>query len=378
MESLSSSFRLRYAASNLSYLPVPDSNAGSLFEIGELISTVWQIRRSDDWPIGTATIDQIHELVAVGRLQGHHEIRPETGSWQRVDSVLRPNTDQAPKQTTVGLGENAVEGLYEPDAIHPQWQLPSADTDEPPTSNWIGKRSAAVAASFALHLVIASVMSLVVAVVSQSSKPRLITIIPSEPAAEFIPMDVVVDIELPKLTVVAQAPVVDILNRLKPLEVTPLEIDALEVPKISQQQQAVGDVATTAIDGLVSAAGGSTKRHLRFSLSWDTCDDLDLGVTTPSGRDIWYRNRDADGGVLDVDANVNGETETPVENIAWMELPTVKGNYKVHVQLYRRHSSQPGVVPFTLVVWSNGKSKVHKRSVRRVQTPIQVDQIQFQ
>lgn len=74
--------------------------------------------------------------------------------------------------------------------------------------------------------------------------------------------------------------------------------------------------------------------ELRISLSWDYVSDLDLYVQTPAGDLISFENRDAGGGVLDVDDCVGGEcldnSMTHVENIFFPMQPQV-GEYRVWV-----------------------------------------------
>ena len=66
---------------------------------------------------------------------------------------------------------------------------------------------------------------------------------------------------------------------------------------------------------------------------WDSDDDLDLHVSTPDGSEIYYSNREAGGGYLDVDANVGGRTmDNPVENI-YFDSPSA-GTYSVWIEDY--------------------------------------------
>lgn len=74
--------------------------------------------------------------------------------------------------------------------------------------------------------------------------------------------------------------------------------------------------------------------ELRVSLSWSYVSDLDLYVETPAGDLISFENRDAGGGVLDVDDCVGGQcldnSMTHVENIFFPMQPPV-GEYRVWV-----------------------------------------------
>lgn len=93
----------------------------------------------------------------------------------------------------------------------------------------------------------------------------------------------------------------------------------------------------------VAIAGGKTDGVVVASISWSTPDDLDLHVVTPTGAEISYRNRQADGGELDVDMCVRGRhggvcAERPVENIVFMERAPW-GRYKVYVQNFNYHAN---------------------------------------
>ena len=59
------------------------------------------------------------------------------------------------------------------------------------------------------------------------------------------------------------------------------------------------------------AESGAMSGVLQCSLLWNNTDDLDLYCDTPSGDEIYYGNRKAAGGHLDVDANADNTTHTP-------------------------------------------------------------------
>lgn len=108
---------------------------------------------------------------------------------------------------------------------------------------------------------------------------------------------------------------------------------------------------TDSIRERVKSAGGNVDGKLRFSLAWDNTDDLDLHVQTPNGSRIYFSNRRAQGGKLDVDANgMDGMREDPVENVAFVD--PVDGSYVVQVHQYSKRSSSN--VGFTLQAATEG------------------------
>lgn len=74
------------------------------------------------------------------------------------------------------------------------------------------------------------------------------------------------------------------------------------------------DAGRQCIDGFCLADG-----ELRFTLRWDLPGDIDLHVLTPAGSEIYYANRDADGGMLDRDDTTGGPGT--VENVVFMTPP---------------------------------------------------------
>ncbi len=76
---------------------------------------------------------------------------------------------------------------------------------------------------------------------------------------------------------------------------------------------------------------------LRFSLAWTEDTDFDLHVETPGGSEIYYSNRAADGGELDVDDCIGGscvnQDGTHVENIVFLD-DAPAGTYTFWVHNY--------------------------------------------
>lgn len=109
---------------------------------------------------------------------------------------------------------------------------------------------------------------------------------------------------------------------------------------------------TDSIRERVKNAGGNVDGKLRFSLAWNNTDDLDLHVYTPNGSRIYFGNRSAQGGRLDVDANgQDGMRSDPVENVAF-QSPT-DGIYVVKVHQWSKRQNHD--VGFTLQAATEGQ-----------------------
>jgi|CXWL01.1.fsa_nt_gi hypothetical protein len=77
------------------------------------------------------------------------------------------------------------------------------------------------------------------------------------------------------------------------------------------------------------AAGSVT-----VGLSWDTPTDVDLHVVNPLGHEIYYGNRSADGGSLDLDSNAGcGIDGTNNEHVSWPDAAP-NGEYIVRVDFW--------------------------------------------
>lgn len=92
-----------------------------------------------------------------------------------------------------------------------------------------------------------------------------------------------------------------------------------------------------AIQGKVGKAGGK-QGEVQFALAWKNINDADLHVIAPSGEQISFSHRRSNcRGMLDVDMNVDGESEEPVENVRWL-TGAPAGRYTVLVNLFQVHS----------------------------------------
>ncbi|MBM4231097.1 MAG: hypothetical protein FJ184_10165 [Gammaproteobacteria bacterium] len=85
----------------------------------------------------------------------------------------------------------------------------------------------------------------------------------------------------------------------------------------------------------VKEAGGEEDCEYCIRLVWNNTADLDLKVIDPNGEIIDVRNKESvvTGGALDVDANSDSKTETPVEQIVWRKPPP-SGDYQIVVWYY--------------------------------------------
>jgi len=102
---------------------------------------------------------------------------------------------------------------------------------------------------------------------------------------------------------------------------------------------------------------------LTVTLIWEDYSDLDLHVHCPDGSHIFYGDKEACGGYLDVDMNASGEkSEEPVENVffgdAEKNIEAAHGAYKVVVQNFAYHGKKlknPDPVPFKVRLLMDGK-----------------------
>lgn len=121
-----------------------------------------------------------------------------------------------------------------------------------------------------------------------------------------------------------------------------------------------GAELTQEMDELLEIMGAQSGK-ITVSLGWQTKDDLDLHVTTPDGSHIYYGNRSAGGGTLDVDMNVYEDECGPsaVENIFFPD--PAPGVYKVSVVNYTDRTD--GDTPFVVRVTVGETQKVFRLTI---------------
>lgn len=126
-----------------------------------------------------------------------------------------------------------------------------------------------------------------------------------------------------------------------------------EIQLVSEEIERLSTIKKQKLEG---ASG-----NLRVNLAWNTTDDLDLSIETPSGEIISYQNKTVEYsgilGELDVDRNADFDiTSTPQENINWDGFP--KGLHRIFVNFYNMREKT--TVPFTLsIISQNSDSRVY-------------------
>jgi hypothetical protein len=106
---------------------------------------------------------------------------------------------------------------------------------------------------------------------------------------------------------------------------------------------------------VLGAGGQHADVDIRASLIWNNRNDLDLHVLTPSGAHIYFGNKRANSGWLDIDMNVSGETTSPIENTRWPRGTAAAGRYLVYVENYRFHEHRQDATPFRVELEVNGE-----------------------
>lgn len=108
---------------------------------------------------------------------------------------------------------------------------------------------------------------------------------------------------------------------------------------------------------VLEAGGLHGNVDIRFSLIWQSFNDLDLHVQTPNGEHIYFGSkRSSCGGELDVDRNAGGrETRKPVENTRWKKGTAPKGTYTVWVENFAFHEDTNDETPFKVEINIGGE-----------------------
>lgn len=132
----------------------------------------------------------------------------------------------------------------------------------------------------------------------------------------------------------------------------------------STREQRRADIDAEMRQRVTRAGGRYEGVDIRASLLWNDRNDLDLSMITPRGERIYFNNkRSSCGGWLDVDMNVTGETNKPVENIQWRTGTAPAGCYRVCVQNYRYHETNRGPIEFRAELEVNGEVRQMQETI---------------
>ncbi|MCA9129006.1 MAG: hypothetical protein KDB22_18090 [Planctomycetales bacterium] len=210
--------------------------------------------------------------------------------------------------------------------------------------------------SMLLHVLLLLVLAFIALRAADAKYGLTLNCLPLDPSSEFLLPDAVafepvIEQSEPLPTLSDQ---LDALQALELPEFQPLTSAALPGQELPSEPETASDATESAADVLqgvsavavsiqnrVSQAGGQ-RGEVQFALAWKNINDVDIHVITPRGDRISHlRPRSMDNGVLDVDMNVRGESELPIENVRWLsQAPS--GRYTVLVHLFRIHEGRPG------------------------------------
>ncbi len=124
---------------------------------------------------------------------------------------------------------------------------------------------------------------------------------------------------------------------------------------------------------LLNAAGAGSG-DITVSMAWDRWDDLDLHMETPDGSHIYYSNKTAGGGILDVDMNAGSERRLdPVENI-YFAAPE-NGHYKVWIRDFSDRSDDSAT--YLVRVTIGGQSQEFRGTIDGTGTDIDIIEFDY-
>ena len=134
----------------------------------------------------------------------------------------------------------------------------------------------------------------------------------------------------------------------------------------------VGSDTTDAIRERVKSAGGNVEGDVRVSLAWHNADDLDLHAHSSQHRDdIYFSNRKAFGGTLDVDMNAGmyNNSVDPVENIYWETKELFPTEVRFYVDQFCKRSSSNVGFDLQVVIGENTTIFRYDKPVTRSHKP---------
>ena len=125
-------------------------------------------------------------------------------------------------------------------------------------------------------------------------------------------------------------------------------------------------------------AAGAHGGKFKIGLQWFDRNDLDLHVVCPHGHEIYYGSKESPccGGWLDVDMNVKGETDSPLEHIVFGHTESgatrdlAPGDYKISVVYYSKYAGASSdfrvIVDFDDQPYSNYEETISTRTKTKI------------
>ncbi|MBM2712865.1 hypothetical protein JQK88_16895 [Mesorhizobium caraganae] len=114
-------------------------------------------------------------------------------------------------------------------------------------------------------------------------------------------------------------------------------------------------------DKRVESAGGA-EGQTQVTLIWNNRTDLDLFVKCPDGGMVLLDGQPKCGGVHDIDMNLNGENNKPVEHITWANKPP-PGHYEVYVRLFDKRGDPAQRTDFNVILKNGGATQSYPGSL---------------
>lgn len=227
------------------------------------------------------------------------------------------------------------------------------------------------------HVLLIIALALIVLQTQQTLPPIALVSDPiEEPSAFLLVPETTTPTLVVPLTPPVSSPEMTALTSIQTPPLKPITQPIVESAPASSQpspQISSGEMNAVAvsIQKKVSNAGGK-QGEVQFALAWKNTNDVDIHVITPSRDRISHlRRRSLDGGLLDVDMNVKGESRQPVENVRWIKnAPT--GRYTILVHLFRIHennlsSRHSRSSAFQLLAQLGPETEIHDAVVSRRQ-----------
>ena len=224
------------------------------------------------------------------------------------------------------------------------------------TRTHLGRSGTALLLSAVVHSIILLILSLIV-LTSVTEMSPVMTVLFDAHDGDMAEFESAPEISMPVPTAESDVAETDVtINNLTESDlalpesffsktVEPVETKVVTGrPSASAARPTSGKTADAAAVSMIQkrvGREGGRKGEVQFSLVWANTNDVDLHVISPSGERISHDHRRSQcHGALDVDMNVEPESDEPVENVRWLLNQAPPGRYTVIINLFRIHSGR--------------------------------------